>query len=192
MWRFQRPFLHDNRCIKLVFAGPHFQASLQLTRDVLEDRRRRQRQQQHHPTEVELIHAPTREELMAAAPIADIAVPFMERFDDQFLHHAPNLRLIQQFGVGLEGVNVDTATSLGICVANIPAAETGNAEATAEHALFLCLSLLRRAPMDLHQRFQKGILGALPIPRSLYGKRVTVVGYGAVGSKICEYLRLRT
>ena len=59
---------------------------------------------------VQLIHARTQNALMEAAPTAHVALPFMQRFDANFIHGAPQLRLIQQFGVGLEGVDVDAAT----------------------------------------------------------------------------------
>jgi phosphoglycerate dehydrogenase-like enzyme len=42
--------------------------------------------------------------------------------------------------------------------------------------------------IELQRRFQAGELGVLPIPRTLYEKKVTVVGYGAVGSTLCGYL----
>jgi len=42
--------------------------------------------------------------------------------------------------------------------------------------------------LNLQERFQQRILGGLPVPRTLYQKRVTVVGYGAVGSLLVEYL----
>lgn len=50
------------------------------------------------------------------------------------------------------------------------------------------MSLLRHATYELPRRFQSGELGGLPIPRTLYQKNVTVVGYGAVGSTLCRYL----
>jgi lactate dehydrogenase-like 2-hydroxyacid dehydrogenase len=125
---------------------------------------------------------------MSAAPHADVAIPFMQHFDKKFIDAASNLRLIMQFGVGLEGVDVDEATRQGICVSNIPAAETGNAEATAEHALLLSMCLLRRLHNDLPTRFHNQVLGGVPLPRALYKKRVCVVGYGSVGKVLCRYL----
>jgi phosphoglycerate dehydrogenase-like enzyme len=94
-----------------------------------------------------------------------------------------------QYGVGLEGVDVEAATKAGVVVSNIPATTTGNAIATAEHGIFLCLALLRHLN-DLPRRFDtEQCLGGLPIPQTLFGKRVTVVGYGAVGSVLCQYLQ---
>ena len=177
-WRFRTPL----RTSRVVFAGPHFQAAFDLTQDLL-----RERDGGRLADVVQLIHAPTDQALMEEAPDADVALPFMQRFDSTFIHKARRVRLIQQFGVGLEGVDVNAATQRGIAVSNIPAVDTGNAEATAEHALLLSLSLLRQTAAELPRRFRDRQLGGLPIPRSIYGKNVTVLGYGAVGSKVCEY-----
>ncbi|EEC49243.1 predicted protein [Phaeodactylum tricornutum CCAP 1055/1] len=176
-WRFHARL---TRPCRVVYAGPHFQAGLSYTQALVRERGLEQC--------VELVHAPTDAQLWELAPTVDVAVPFMQSFRADFIERASRMRLIMQYGVGLEGVDVDSATKHGIAVSNIPAAGTGNAEATAEHAIFLSLSLLRRAFQDLPQRFQGRILGGLPIPKSLFQKNVTVVGYGAVGSKICEYL----
>jgi phosphoglycerate dehydrogenase-like enzyme len=173
-WRFLQPL---ERTCRVVFAGPHFQAGLQYTKDLLSKRN------QH---DIELIHAPTDDQLLTAD--ADVALPFMQSFDREFLQQSPNLRLVMQYGVGLERVNVDEATRCGIAVSNIPASGTGNAQATSEHALLLSMSLLRYATHELPKRFHSGILGGLPVPRTLYRKIVTVVGYGAVGSTLCHYL----
>ena len=188
-WRFLRPFAsstskHGRRpkC-RVVFAGPHFRAGITSTQALLQSHGC-----SNQSTNIELIHAPTRRELMEAAPTADVALPFMEHFDKEFIQAAPRLRLIQQFGVGLERVDVDEATKHGIAVSNVPAVGTGNAESTAEHAMMLAMMLLRHVPTDLPRRFEAGELGGLPLPRTLHGKSVTVVGYGSVGSTLCHYL----
>ena len=49
------------------------------------------------------------------------------------------------------------------------------------------MSLLRQTATELPRRFASRQLGGLPLPRTVYGKNVTVLGFGAVGSKVCEY-----
>jgi phosphoglycerate dehydrogenase-like enzyme len=176
-WRFRKPL---ERTCRVVFAGPHFEAGLQYTKDLLSKRSKH---------DIELIHAPTDDQLQLMAAEADVALPFMQPFDRDFLQSSPNLRLVMQYGVGLERVNVDEATRCGIAVSNIPASGgTGNAQATSEHALLLSMSLLRYMTHELPKRFDAGILGGVPVPTTLYRKNVTVVGYGAVGSTLCHYL----
>lgn len=84
-----------------------------------------------------------REALPTEIRDADVAVPLMSRLDRTLLLSAVRLKLIIQYGVGVEGVDIDTATQLGIWVSNITSAGTGNAVSCAEHAIFLVLATLR-------------------------------------------------
>jgi phosphoglycerate dehydrogenase-like enzyme len=94
--------------------------------------------------------------------------------------------LIQQFGVGLETVDVDAATQAGVWVARIPSGTTGNADSVAEHAVLLVLALSRnlagaRAALDA------GMLGE-PAGRALVGKTACIVGLGDVGIAVATRL----
>lgn len=78
---------------------------------------------------------------------SDILVPLMSKFDDNMistLKHQGKLKAIVQFGVGVEGIDLQSAEKNDVPVLNMPSGPTGNALSTAEHALFLALSLLRR------------------------------------------------
>ncbi|KAE8729412.1 D-isomer specific 2-hydroxyacid dehydrogenase family protein isoform 2 [Hibiscus syriacus] len=59
------------------------------------------------------------------------------RFDSNVIVRAKQIKLIMQFGVGLEGVDIDAATKNGIKVARIPGDPTGNAASCAEMAIYL-------------------------------------------------------
>jgi phosphoglycerate dehydrogenase-like enzyme len=48
--------------------------------------------------------------------------------------------------------------------------------------------LLRQTTTELPKRLNGKILGGLPAPKTLFQRRVTVVGFGAVGSVLCSYL----
>ena len=186
IWRFQEPLI-EKPC-RVLFAGTNFHAGYPLTQQVLKERGLHcNGDGDNEETKIELLHAKTPEDIERLAPTAHVAVPFMERFPKDFLERSTKLRLVQQYGVGLEGVDIDTATKLGIAVSNIPAHGTGNAQATSEHALWLTISLLRHH-QDLQRRFQQQELGGLPIPRTLYKKRVTIVGYGSVGKMLTQYM----
>eukprot|EP00592_Proboscia_alata_P001195 CAMPEP_0194370872 /NCGR_PEP_ID=MMETSP0174-20130528/19217_1 /TAXON_ID=216777 /ORGANISM="Proboscia alata, Strain PI-D3" /LENGTH=144 /DNA_ID=CAMNT_0039148591 /DNA_START=70 /DNA_END=500 /DNA_ORIENTATION=- len=137
-WRFQTPL---RQTCKVLCAGSHFPAGYHYTKQVLVER--------NLVNNVQLIRAATEHEWMELAPTVHVAIPFMERFHSEFIHAASQLRLIQQMGVGLEGVDIDAASQKGIAVANIPAYGTGNAQATAEHALLLSMMLLRKVQTDL-------------------------------------------
>jgi phosphoglycerate dehydrogenase-like enzyme len=126
------------------------------------------------------------EEVDRAAADADVLVPTMTRLGaDLMARH--RFGLIQQFGVGLEGVDVDAATQAGVWVARVPSAGTGNAESVAEHAVFLMLALSRQYP-QAWESLQAKAWGQ-PAGMALLGKTACIVGLGDIGTALAVRLR---
>lgn len=73
----------------------------------------------------------------------DVIVPLMSRIDAGMMDRL-RPRLIQQFGVGLEGVDLEAARERGIAVANVSGHDTGNADGVGEIAVLHLLALMRR------------------------------------------------
>eukprot|EP00854_Cymbomonas_tetramitiformis_P005583 gene5583-6770_t len=117
---------------------------------------------------------------------AHVAIPLMSRLDESILCKAGELKLIIQFGVGLEGVDVDAATRAKIPVSNIRSEGTGNAASCAEHAIYLMLALLRDQS-GMHASVEKQLLGQ-PAGRVLLGSNVLLVGYGGIGKELAPRL----
>jgi lactate dehydrogenase-like 2-hydroxyacid dehydrogenase len=102
--------------------------------------------------------------------------------DAAFLDAAgPQLRVVANYAVGIDNVDLAAARARGVVVANTPDVLT---EATAEHAIALTLALLRRVaegdrfvrarrPWDFGLEFMLGT--------SLRGRRLLVVGAGRIG-----------
>jgi phosphoglycerate dehydrogenase-like enzyme len=124
--------------------------------------------------------------VLTALPGVDVVIPAMARVDGAAMD-AGRFRLIQQWGAGLEGVDLAAARARGIWVANVPSGATGNATAVAELALLLILALLRRLP-EAQAGVRAGVLGA-PLGRSLAGSTVCLVGVGGVGSALARRLQ---
>ncbi len=95
--------------------------------------------------------------------------------------------LIQQFGVGLETVDVAAATELGVWVARVPSAGSGNAESVAEHAVLLMLLLARRA-RAWRESLERRVLGEPP-GHALWGKCACLIGLGGVGAALARRLQ---
>ena len=93
------------------------------------------------------------EEVEKEAPWAEVLIPSMTRITSRIIHSVPDLKLIQQFGVGLEGVDIPAAAARGIPVANVPGNQAPvHAECTAEGGVFLmmaCARLFKRAQETL-------------------------------------------
>jgi phosphoglycerate dehydrogenase-like enzyme len=118
---------------------------------------------------------------------ADIAVPLMTALDAATVSLGKRLKLVLQFGVGLEGVDEDACTRRGVVLARIPSRNTGNAHSTAEMAVYLTLAALRKVN-QMQDSVRAGTLGS-PMGATLFGKTVALVGWGSVGKKIAELLR---
>ena len=65
------------------------------------------------------------------------------------------LQVIARAGIGVDNIDLNAATSMGIAVVNAP---TGNTVAAAEHTMALILSLARNVP-QAHQSLKQGRWG---------------------------------
>jgi phosphoglycerate dehydrogenase-like enzyme len=112
----------------------------------------------------------------------DVVIPTMSRMDADVLQTADRLRLIQQIGAGLEGVDLEAARQKGIAVANVPTDVSGNADSVAEMVIYFMLALMRRTAEHTEQRLNKQL--GVPVGRSLMGVTVGIVGFGAIGQAV--------
>lgn len=103
------------------------------------------------------------------------------------LMDATTPRMVQQFGVGLSGVDLDAAGARDIPVDNVSGAESGNATAVAEIALLHLLALLRRFE-EARANVAVRVVGA-PSGRTLAGRTVGVLGVGDIGAEVIGRLR---
>jgi phosphoglycerate dehydrogenase-like enzyme len=133
----------------------------------------------------ELAVAP-KHEVAAHLSGVDALVPYGAQIDAAIIG-AGGFGLIQQFGVGLEAVDVEAATSAGVWVARVPSALTGNADSVAEHAILLMLALSRHGP-QMHESIRRRVIGE-PAGLALAGKTACIIGLGGVGSALA--LRLQ-
>jgi glyoxylate reductase len=104
------------------------------------------------------------------------------RIDETFLDAAgPQLRIVANYGVGVDNVDLDAVRRRGVVVANTPDVLTG---ATAEFAIGLTLALIRRiaeADRFLRASHDWGFGVEFMLGEGLKGKRFAVVGPGRIG-----------
>ena len=105
--------------------------------------------------------------------------------DAPFLEAAgPSLRVVANFGVGVDNVDLEAATRRGVVVTNTPDVLT---EATAELTIALLLALLRRVAEGDRLVRRGGDWRLDPtfmLGRGLRGLRLGVVGYGRIGREV--------
>lgn len=117
----------------------------------------------------------------------DVVCPCNRAPLDATALEAGSFGLVQQFGVGVDSVDVAHATGLGIWVARLPGAVTGNADSAAELAVLHLLALVKRLD-DARSALRNG-RWRQPAGGTLAGATAVIVGLGAVGSAVARRLR---
>ncbi|MGH7984679.1 MAG: NAD(P)-dependent oxidoreductase [Candidatus Binataceae bacterium] len=125
--------------------------------------------------------------LRAEGFIADALIPAMSRIDGELMDRVRGLRLIQQWGAGLEGVDIAAATERHIAVANVPS-RNGNAESVAEWCVMAAIAVSRRLPIA-QQTIRNGSAWGAPIGRALMGRIAGIIGFGGIGQALAYRLR---
>jgi len=108
---------------------------------------------------------------------ADVLIPAMARIDGEMMDRIEGLRLIQQWGVGLEGVDIEAATRRRIAVARVPSAGTGNAESCAEWCVMAAIAVSRHLPAA-EQTIRAGTGWGTPRGRAMLGRTAGIIGLG--------------
>ncbi len=134
---------------------------------------------------IELIYAAdiNKTELLDIIKDADVAITRSStNIDDKFLDAGKHLKAIVRAGVGVDNVDIDGCSKLGIIVMNIP---TANTIAATELTMTHMLSCIRKMPMAHKQLKDEKIWKREDWYGSeLYGKKLGVIGFGNIGSKV--------
>jgi phosphoglycerate dehydrogenase-like enzyme len=117
-----------------------------------------------------------------------VLIPAMARIDGELMDRIQGLRLVQQWGAGLEGVDISAASQRGIAVANVPTAGTGNAESCAEWCVMAAIAVSRRLPVAI-QNILAGNSWGSPRGRALMGRTAGIVGLGGIGQALAVRLK---
>jgi phosphoglycerate dehydrogenase-like enzyme len=117
----------------------------------------------------------------------DVLIPTMSIVDRKALLKSDCLRLIQQCGAGLEGVDIEAAREMNIWVANVPTDISGNADSVAELGIFMMIGLSRNLK-KMMTNFSNKQMGS-PSGRALKDKTIGIVGLGGIGRALIKRLR---
>jgi glyoxylate reductase len=128
------------------------------------------------------------EELAAAVQTADVLVPTVtDKLDGRVLSRAgEQLRLIAQFGAGVDNIDVQTAVQRGITVTNTPGVLT---EDTADMTMALILAVPRRIVEGVKIVEADKFTGWSPswmLGRRIWGKRLGIIGMGRIGQAVAR------
>ncbi len=139
----------------------------------------------------EAVQAQTDAELSRVARDADVLIAVRTKVDGGVLALMPDLKFVQQLGVGYDNLDLASLEAAGVPAANNPGF---NASTAAEHTLLLILALVRRFPAAYEAtrggRFPTAaFIGANQAHmRELRGETVGLVGFGDIGQAVAARL----
>ncbi|MDP1737326.1 MAG: D-glycerate dehydrogenase [Caulobacter sp.] len=133
-------------------------------------------------------HPMSPDELVEAMSRADVLVPTItDRLDSRLLSRAGDrLKLIANFGAGVDNIDVTTANQRGIIVTNTPGVLT---EDTADLTMSLIMASTRRIVEGANVVQSGGFQGWSPtwmLGRRLWGKRLGIIGMGRIGQALAR------
>src|ERR1700749_3287839 len=121
--------------------------------------------------------------LKQQAPVHGVALG-PTRFGEPELEASGDMKVVTRIGVGYDAVDVPALSRRKV---PLMAAGTANSPSVAEQALFMMLTLAKRA-QEMHAMVKEGTwasrLGVLPF--ALYGKTVLIVGFGRIGTRTAK------
>ena len=121
--------------------------------------------------------------LKSHAPVHGVALG-ATRFGEPELEAAGDMKVVTRIGVGFDAVDVPALSRRKV---PLMVAGTANSPSVAEQALFMMLTLAKRAN-EMHAMVRDGTwslrLGVLPF--DLYGKTVLIIGFGRIGTRTAK------
>jgi len=143
-------------------------------------------------TELNLDDTPMGPDALAAAVArADVLVPTItDRIDAEVIAKAGDrLKLIANFGAGVDHIDVTAATERGVTVTNTPGVLTDD---TADLTMGLIMAVSRRVvegARALHDGEFKGWTPTWMMGRRIGGKRLGIIGMGRIGQAVARRAR---
>jgi D-3-phosphoglycerate dehydrogenase len=121
--------------------------------------------------------------LKAQAPVHGVALGGT-RFGEPELEASEDMKVVTRIGVGYDAVDVPALSRRRI---PLMVAGTANSPSVAEQAMFMMLTLAKRA-VEMHSIVRDGKWGHRlgMLPYDLFGKTVLIVGFGRIGTRTAK------
>ncbi|MDB4691720.1 phosphoglycerate dehydrogenase [Verrucomicrobia bacterium] len=127
---------------------------------------------------------PSEDELISmAGDVSAYVVRSETKITARVIEHSPCLKVVGRAGVGVDNVDVESATQRGIVVMNTPG---GNTISTAELTFAMLMALARKIPqahmsMSNKEWNRKAFSGT-----ELYNKTLAILGLGRIGTEVAK------
>lgn len=132
-------------------------------------------------TKAELLDALSQKQYDGLLPL------LTDTIDEEIFTRAPSIKVVSNYAVGFNNINLDAARHHGVVVANTPAAELFSA--VAEFTITLILSLAHRLVESdalVRSGEWKGWGPELLLGQKVYGKKLGIVGAGHIGAQVAS------
>ena len=134
---------------------------------------------------------PARDELLRRVTGIDGVLSMVtERVDDEFLERAgPRLKVVSQFGVGVDNIDVGACTRRGVAVGNTPGVLT---DSTADAAFALLMAAARRIPEGfdyVRQDRWKAWSPMIMLGSDVHHATLGIIGFGRIGREVAKRAR---
>lgn len=133
---------------------------------------------------------PTKEEIIEGVKGRDVLICLLtDPIDAEVMDASPRLKIIANYAVGIDNIDVEAATARGIAVTNTPGVLT---ETVADLTWALLMSAARRiVESDAFMRAGKfkGWAPLLMLGSDVYGKTLGIIGAGRIGRAVAARAR---
>lgn len=120
--------------------------------------------------------------LLSSKDFSGIIVRSATKITSKAIESSKSLKVIGRAGIGVDNIDVKSATEKGIVVMNT----LGAANTTAEHTIALIFSVARKIP-QAHISVKNGKWEKEKfVGRELFGKTIGVIGLGNIGKRVAE------
>lgn len=138
--------------------------------------------------ELNILQSKNKEDIIEAAKESDALLVMYANIDREIMESAPNLKLISRYGIGVNMIDVDAATELGIQVANV---NDYCIDEVSDHALAGILAASRKL-FEYNFHTEKGGWDFKSVARPLRASKAVVglLGYGKIPKRLAAKLKV--
>lgn len=138
--------------------------------------------------ELNILQSKNKEDIIAAAKESDALLVMYATIDREIMEAAPRLKLISRYGIGVNMIDVEAATQLGIQVANV---NDYCVDEVSDHALAGVLAASRRLfEYNFHTAAGGWDFKSVSRPLRASQAKVGLLGYGKIPKRLAEKLKV--
>lgn len=113
-----------------------------------------------------------------------------DKIDKEIMDRAEKLKIIANYGVGINNVDIEYATEKNIIFTNTPGVLTQSTAELGWSLVMACARRIRESDKFVRDGKFTGFAPTLMLGKELYGSKLGIVGMGRIGASIARIARL--